>query len=258
MIKAIMNINSFWISTQPRTGSMWVYNVTREILKFFKLNILPIHVPTNEQETFEIFNKESLIDKNETTRYVFKTHHILKPNLLRSQIITTIRDPRDICISYKEFMRTDFDKALESTKSILKFEKIYKTFNKDFLKFIRYEDIENKPIEIILEIAKFIGYKISYKNAEDISIKYEKKKVQDLIKKNDEDLLSKIKNKEKIDESSIIRISKDNYRSFDTNTGFQTNHISNRNSGDWKKYFSQKEIEILNFEFKDFISEYKF
>ena len=56
-----MNINSFWISTQPRTGSMWVYNVTREILKFFKLNILPIHVPTNEQETFEIFNKESLI-----------------------------------------------------------------------------------------------------------------------------------------------------------------------------------------------------
>ena len=183
MIKAIMNINSFWISTQPRTGSMWVYNVTREILKFFKLNILPIHVPKNEQETFEIFNKESLIDKNETTRYVFKTHHILKPNLLRSQIITTIRDPRDICISYKEFMRTDFDKALKSTKSILKFEKIYKTFNKDFLKFIRYEDIENKPIEIILEIAKFIGYEISCKNAEDISIKYEKRKVQDLIKK---------------------------------------------------------------------------
>ena len=52
--------------------------------------------------------------------------------------------------------------------------------------------------------------------------------------------------------------SRDNYRSFDTKTGFQTNHISNRNSGDWKKSFSSKEIEILNFEFKDFISEYKF
>ena len=52
--------------------------------------------------------------------------------------------------------------------------------------------------------------------------------------------------------------SKDNYRSFDTNTGFQTNHISNRNSGDWKKSFSSKEMEILNFEFENIISEYKF
>ena len=69
-------------------------------------------------ETLSPEEIKSLIDKNETTRYVFKTHHILKPNLLRSQIITTIRDPRDICISYKEFMRTDFDKALESTKLI--------------------------------------------------------------------------------------------------------------------------------------------
>ena len=61
-------------------------------------------------------------------------------------------------------------------------------------------------------------------------------------------------NKEDIDDSSIVYFSKDNYRSFDTKTGFQTNHISNRNSGDWKKSFSSKEIEILNFEFKDFLS----
>ena len=63
---------------------------------------------------------------------------------------------------------------------------------------------------------------------------------------------------EDIDNSNIVYVSKDNYRSFDTKTGFQTNHISNRNSGDWKKYFSPKEIKILDLEFKDFISEYKF
>ena len=56
----------------------------------------------------------------------------------------------------------------------------------------------------------------------------------------------------------ISSIKLDKWESFDTKTGFQTNHISNRNSGDWKKSFSSKEIEILNFEFKDFISEYKF
>ena len=258
MIKIIMSINSFWISTTPRTGSMWLYNVTREILKLSKINVLPIKIPKNDQEFFEIFKNQSLNDKNDSNIYVFKIHQILKPNLPKSKILTTIRDPRDICISFKEFMKTDFDTALKAAKTLLKYEKIYKTYNKDYLRFFRYENIENRTIEIILEIADFIGYKINYKDAEEISLKYNKKKVKDLIKKNDENLFSKIKNKEEIDESSIVYISKDNYRSFDTNTGFQTNHISNRNSGDWKKSFSSKEIEILNFEFENFISEYKF
>jgi hypothetical protein len=258
MIKIIMTINSFWVSTAPRTGSMWLRNVTREILKLSKINIFPIKIPKNDQSSFEIFEKQSLIDQNDSNKYVFKIHQILKPNLPRSKILTTIRDPRDVCISFKEFMKTDFDTALKATKSLLKYEKIYKTYNKKYLRFFRYENIENKPIETVLEIGNFIGYEINYKDAEEISLKYNKKKVKNLIKKNDENLFSKIKNKEEIDRSSIVYFSKDNYRSFDTNTGFQSNHISNRNSGDWDKSFSSKEIEILNFEFKDFISEYKF
>ena len=253
-----MNINSFWISTTPRTGSMWLYNVTKEILKFSKINVLPIKIPQFENNFIEIFKKQGLIDRNDANKYIFKVHQVLKPNLPRSKILTTIRDPRDICISFKEFMKTDFDTALKESKKLLNYEKIYKTYNKDYVKFVRYENIENKSIETILEIANFIGYEINYKDAEEISLKFNKKKVKKLIKKNDENLLSKIKNKEKIDQSNIVYFSNDNYRSFDTNTGFQTNHISNRNSGDWKKSFSSKEIEILNFEFKDFISEYKY
>ena len=258
MIKVTMNINSFWISTSPRTGSMWLYNVTREILKVTKMNVLPIKIPKSDQKFFEIFEKQSLTDQNNSNKYVFKIHRILNPNLPRSKILTTIRDPRDVCISFKEFMKTDFNTSLKATKTLLEYEKIYKTYNKEYLKFIRYENIENKSIETILEIANFIGYNINRKNAEKISLEYNRKKVKDLIKNNDENLLSKIRNKEDIDKSSIVYFSKDNYRSFDTKTGFQTNHISNRNSGDWKKNFSSEEIEILNFEFKDFINKFKF
>ena len=155
-------------------------------------------------------------------------------------------------------MKTDFDTALKAGKDLLKYEKVYKTYNKNYLKFFRYENIEHNSIQTILEIANFIGYEINNQNAEKISLKYSKKRIKNLIKNNDENLLSRIKNEEDIDKSSIVYISKDNYRSFDTKTGFQTNHISNRNSGDWKKYFSPKEIKILDLEFKDFISEYKF
>ena len=68
----------------------------------------------------------------------------------------------------------------------------------------------------------------------------------------------KIYNKEEIKKSDIVYFSEKNYRSFDLKTGFQTNHVSARNSGDWKKKFTSKEIEILNYEFKDLIYNYNF
>ena len=253
-----MNINSFWISTAPRTGSMWLFNVTKEILTLSKANILPNKVPQSDEKFFEIFKSQSLIDQNDLNKYVFKVHTILKSDLPKSKILTTIRDPRDICISFKEFMKTDFQTALKATRSLLNYEKIYKTYDKHYLKFFRYEDIENNTIKTILEISNFIECDVSDKDAEYISLKYSKSKIKELIKINDEHLLSKIKNKEEINPSDIVYFSKENYRSFDTKTGFQTNHISNRNSGDWKIKLSKEEIDIINFEFKHLISEYKF
>ena len=253
-----MHLNTFWISTTPRTGSMWLFNVTKEILHYSQLKVLPINVPQNDDEFFKIFKTQSLNDLDNINRYVFKVHTILKSDLPRSKILTTLRDPRDICISFKEFMKTDFNIALKATKSILKYEKIYKTFDKEYLKFFRYENIENKPVQTILDIANFIGYKINSNIAEQISIKFNKEKVKTLIKSNDENLLFKIKNKEEIKKSDIVYFSEKNYRSFDLKTGFQTNHVSARNSGDWKKKFTSKEIEILNYEFKDLIYNYNF
>ena len=252
-----MSINSFWISTTPRTGSMWLYNVTREILKLSNINVIPIKVPKSNQEFFQIFKKQAIIDQNNSNKYVLKVHHILRPNLPRSKILSLIRDPRDICISYKEFMKTDFSTALKATKSILDYERTYKTYDKNYLKFFRYENIENKTIKKILEIANFIGYKINLEIADEIRLKYDKETIKKITKKNDKNF-TKIRDKEDFYKSNIVYLSKDNYRSFDTKTGFQTNHISNRKSGDWKRSFSKKEIEIINFEFKDFISEYKF
>ena len=135
-------------------------------------------------------------------------------------------------------------------------KKEYKNYDKNYLRFFRYENIEKKPIETILDIADFISCKISIKDAENISTKYNKNSVRQLIKSNNEKLLHKIKNKEQINNAEIVYFSKDNFRSFDHNTGFQTNHVSNRVAGDWKNFFSQSEIELMNSEFKDFLEEH--
>ena len=102
-----MNLNTIWISSVPRSGSMWLFNVTREILKTCRYNVFPNKVTPSDKDFFLIFKNQSLMDQNYQNKYVMKVHNILKPNLPRSKILTTIRDPRDICISFKEFMKTD-------------------------------------------------------------------------------------------------------------------------------------------------------
>jgi len=252
--------NTFWISTAPRTGSMWLFNVVREIFILNKYNVYPDKIPKNDKDFLEIYNSKSTKDQNTLNKYVFKVHSPMNSDLLNSKVLTTIRDPRDVCASYKEFMKSDFKTALTAAKGMIDFVKYYRPFEKDFLKFFKYEDIENSSIKTILTISKFIECEINSDVAKFISEKFNKNNIRNLIKKNDEKLKNKIQNKEKIDRSEIVYFSKENYRTFDIATGFQTNHISKRNSGEWTKAFSENEVEIINSdpEFKNFLKEYNY
>ncbi len=253
-----MNFNTLWISTTPRTGSMWLFNVTREILKASKFNLYPEEIPQYDSETVKIYQNFSLKDNNENNKYVLKIHKLLPTGLKVSKILTTVRDPRDVCISFKEFMNVDFDEAFKATKTLNNYVKTYKQYNSEYIKFIKYENIEKKPIETLSEIAKFININIDLRLLEKISNKFSKDNVRKLIKQNDNKLIDKIKNKEQILKKEIVYFSKKNYRSYDLNTGFQTGHISKRNSGDWKNKLNENEIKIINDEFKEILEEYKY
>ena len=52
-------------------------------------------------------------------------------------------------------------------------------------------------------------------------------------------------NKEIIIPNEIVKINKDNYRSFDIETGFQTNHISKKSNKNWRKLFSSSDIDKI-------------
>ncbi len=252
--------NTFWISTAPRTGSMWLFNVVREIFTINKYNVFPTKIPKNDKDFLEIYNSKSINDNNNFNKYVFKVHSPMNSDLLNSKVLTTIRDPRDVCASFKEFMKSDFESALTAAKGMIDFVKYYKSFEEGYLNFFKYEDIENNSVETILAISKFIECEINLDLAKFISEKFNKRNIRDLIKSNDEKLKNKIKNKEKVEKSEVVFFSKENYRAFDINTGFQTNHISKRNSGEWQKAFSEEEIEIINsdIELKNFLKEYNY
>ena len=244
-----------WVSTVVRTGSMWLFNITREILNLKKFNVLPDKIPKFDEDHFEIFHQKSLQDQNHLNKYVFKVHQILKQEIPHSKILTTIRDPRDICVSCMKFMKKNFQQSLDISKNIITYYNTYEKYSKEKLKFIKYEkSIEKDTVKTIEDISEFIECKISFNEARKISEKFSKDNVTQLIKINDEKLKNKIKEKKEINrDTEIVYFSKDNYRSYDTKTGFQTNHISSSSSQEWKKILTKEEIKILNSEFETFL-----
>jgi len=230
------NINTVWISTVPRTGSMWMLNVTKEIFKIKGFDLQPHTVPQSDTEVFQIYQNKALKETN-------------------SKVITIVRDPRDICISYKDFMKTNFEKSLNEAKSLIKFSKIFKDYDKNYLLTLKYEDILKNPKNIISKISSFLNINISDFQSLEISKKFSKKEVTSIINKIDKSVKKKLSNKLQIDKKDFIKISDENIRAYDKNTGFQTGHISNRNSGDWKLAFSDDEKKILNDEFGNWLKD---
>ena len=257
------NINTIWISTTPRTGSTWIFNVTREIYRILGFVVEPSIVPQKDTEMFKIYHNKAIHQNNENIKYVLKTHSILRPDLIRSKIITSIRDPRDLCLSYKKFMKTDFNRSFKVTKSLINFTNTYQYFKNNYLILLKYEDIEKKSTEIILNISKFLNVVITYDQAAEITNKYSRKSVMKIIENKNIKLNEKISKKMKIDENEIVSISEKlsinkEIRAYDANTGFQTGHISQNKSSDWTTEFSANEKKILNDAFKDWLIKFKY
>ncbi len=257
------NINTIWISTTPRTGSTWIFNVTREIYRILGFTVEPSIVPQKDTEMFKIYHDKAINENNENIKFVLKTHSILKPDLIRSKIITSIRDPRDLCLSYKKFMKTDFERSFKVAKSLINFTNTYQYFKNNYLILLKYEDIEKKSTEIILAISKFLDVSITHDQAIKISKKFSRTNVIKIIENKNKELNEKISKKSKIDEKDIVFVSEKlsinkEMRAFDTNTGFQTGHISQNKSSEWTTKFSTNEKKILNDTFKDWLVKFKY
>lgn len=239
------NLNTFWISTVPRTGSMWTTNIIREILKYSNYNVLPKVLFKSDSDCVKFYKSDGLLDANKQNKYVFKVHSKINQIPPGSKVITTIRNPYDICASYYEFMKSSVDSSIECALLLLDFFNHYKKIEKDVF-FIKYEEIDKTPRVLIKNLSSFCDVKLSENQMENILRKYEKDNIKKLIDRNDINLKKSLVEMKKIDEDKIV---KDKYgniaRSYDLETGFQTGHISSRKTGDWMKAFTDEEKNII-------------
>ena len=237
--------NTTWISTTPRTGSMWTFNVVREIINYSKINVLPKSLPLPNEDRLNLFQRRALIDQNEKNHYVLKVRDLLDINIPRSKVITNIRNPYDVCASFYQFMKCDIDRAIIVALSLTEVIEHYKKIEKKKLFIVNYEDIEEPSSKLVLELSEFLGVHLDENAALSIWKKFSKNNVRKIIEDNDKFLSDKISKKEEIDARKIVILGKNNYRSRDLNTGFQTGHISERKTGEWRLAFSESETHKI-------------
>ena len=240
----MQNFNSFWVATLPRTGSMWTINILREIFTISKFNVFPKIQLKSDQEFLDLYKNNAINDTNFLNKYVLKIHTRLSTFPPKSKIITNIRNPYDICASFYEFMKSDLDKAIECGFRLSVFINHYRNISKDVFE-IRYEEIENEPEKLIKKLVILCDLNLSDNQIKKILKKYSKENISKLIKSNDDQVKLDILDKKNIDNRRVIVDDKNHYRYFDLKTGFQTNHISSRKSGQWRAAFTDNQIKKI-------------
>ena len=252
--KEKINADRIFVSSMPRAGSMWTYNVTRELIKAAGLEHVPDIVPTNSTPYVTRVFKEPL-KKNQV--YCVKTHYTVVPpeNDEDTLIIVPYRDIRDCIVSYMKFMHADFDYAVRAMKYWNPTEIYFSKESNNILR-IRYDNIVAEPVEVIRKINDFIGSNVSYEKMEDINQRFSKNKIKAKV-----DSLRNVSTEQVNADTENFDFAGNmdgTQRVLDRSTGFQTNHITSNKSGSWKETLTEQQQQRLIEETEDWLQKHGF
>src|SRR5438309_1200344 len=105
-VKIGEDIKAVWVASVPRTGSMWTFNVVRDLVRSTGRAVQPEIVPHADEE-MEAIGTAGLGDPGEAV-YVLKVHTRVPADMARSCYVVTRRDLRDSVVSFMRFTKTDF------------------------------------------------------------------------------------------------------------------------------------------------------
>lgn len=234
-----------WIAGPPRTGSMWTYNICRAVLERAGRDVFPKDVPQRDKQVVALA-KTGLQDHDQKSVWVLKVHSRIAQNAPRSLFITTFRDPRDSLVSFKRFMRCDFDRALRATLGGLRLSDYYRSFPKHLCLQLEYFDIILHPQNVAQRITDHINCQVSSKVLLEAVEEFSKRNVSEIIRRTEENLQGRYRSGEAILPGELVTIGPGSQRALDLKTGFQSGHVSNYKEGDWRYILTQTEIDRVH------------
>lgn len=238
------DIKAVWIASVPRCGSMWVFNVARQIVRAAGLEVLPSLVPQTD-EAMLTAGQQALHDPATDRVRVLKVHLALRPDLPFSRFIRPRRDLRDEVVSFMRFMRCDFERAMNFAQGAIAIERHYDAFPRDRALTVEYTDILARPAEIVHTIAAFLEAPLAHQATRAIACSLSKEQVALRIERKERDLVIRRHEGRPIAAGEVVVLGPHNARAFDTATGFQSGHVSNYQEGGWKSILTAEQKSRL-------------
>ena len=243
-----------WVAGMPRSGSMWTYNVARELARRTGYRVLPETVFVRDEDAGAYANREIAANKDPMTVFIIKIHARLAPLPADNFVITNLRDPRDAVVSYMRFMRTDFHQALSAIRADLDLADYYRSLPEDRRMVLRYENITGSPLTTAAGIAERIGLGVDQEIVADIALQFGKDRVKAMIQKQDRRYQEARDNDRPFLGEMLLVRGEGDVTTIDQTTGFQTDHVSDYRDGSWHQVLTAGQIARMNQAFGDWLA----
>jgi hypothetical protein len=225
MTKIGADIKVVWIAGATRCGSMWTFNVTRELIRAVGFEALPARVPQRDDVMWGL-GEEGIRDPSTRRVRVLKIHSVLPPDLPHARFIVPRRDVREILISSMRFTRSSFEDSLRFVDQAIAVNHYYGAFPRDRILWVEYRDIVACPTKVARSIAYFLGLTVKDETCFEIVRRYSKESVRALVKQREDDVERRTQEGAFVASDELVRLGREDTRVFDTATGFQTGHVS--------------------------------
>jgi len=249
---------SIFVAGMPRAGSMWTYNVVRRLLVLAGMTPWPDKVPVNERP---IIKKAFSRPAGAGRVYCIKTHYAIAIDRPDTRILCNFRDIRDATLSFMRFMKCPFEQALESARESMKITDHYLRAGAPSVLPVDYDDIATAAPSVVARIADFIGVEAGAAEINDIVEQLSRGRMQARLERLHDVAVNQageIQSRALAGRYASIRNTDGSYRVFDTETGFQSDHITSTHSGEWREAFTAEQQRILNELLGEWLRRYGF
>lgn len=235
---------------------MWTFNVVRELARRAGRTVLPEQVFTEDAAWIDFANREAGRLGDPTVMFVLKTHRLLQGLHPDSLVITNIRDIRDSVMSFMRFMRTDFESALHAARSQAATADYYVDWPEDRRMVIRYDEITGRASGLVARIADRLGLESRRASAPEIAAKFSREAVRAMTEERDRRQRETGSSPDAAPGEFLVARPDGRLSTIDLATGFQSDHVSGYEDGDWRRLLSDQQIDRLQQTFGPWLAKH--
>lgn len=245
----------------PRVGSMWTYNVVRNLVQEAGQVPQPATMPTDVRGLNQVLQKGLSVSDMSDPVHVLKLHQKVEPVPPEARVITNVRDIRAVVLSFMRFMRCEFEHAVNSISNMSGLTDYYADLGKTHphTLVIRYEQMVADELDTIRAINDLLGYETSDTGMQRIRDELVRDKVASRLSKLAQVQVDEqgrvVKNEFGAPVQSVRNID-GSWRVHDDTTGFQTNHITSQKHEEWREVFTPEQQRVLNDTFGAWLERY--